>query len=123
MKGWMDFDVAIATAPMMRSVSKLGRVLGPQGKMPSPKAGTVVDDIPAAVKDYAAGKIEYRNDDGGNLHLPVGKISFEVDKLVENIQAFIDYVKKMRPSSTKGTYMKKVCIAATMTPSVQIDLG
>ncbi len=122
-KGWMDFDVAIATAPMMRSVSKLGRVLGPQGKMPSPKAGTIVDDIPAGVKDYAAGKIEYRNDDGGNLHLPVGKISFEADKLVENIQAFIDYIKKIRPSSTKGIYMKKACIAATMTPSVQIDLG
>jgi len=121
--GWLDFDVAIASPKVMGKAGKLGRVLGPQGKMPSPKAGTVVTDIPSAVKDYAAGKIEYRNDEGGNLHLPVGKISFEADKLTENIQAFIDFIKKNRPVSSKGTFMKKVCIAATMTPAVQIDLG
>ena len=120
--GWMDFDVAVATPPMMKSVSKLGRVLGPQGKMPSPKAGTVNPDIGTAVTEYAAGKVEYRNDDGGNLHVPVGKADFEPEKLVDNIQAFIDHVKHIRPASTKGAYMKKACLSATMSPSVQIDL-
>ncbi len=120
-KGWMDFDVAIATPSMMRVVSKLGRLLGPQGKMPSPKAGTVVKDITAAVKEFAAGKVEYRNDDGGNLHVPVGKASFDTDKLVENIDAFMTHVKKLRPTSTKGVYIKKVCLAATMSPAVAIQ--
>jgi len=122
-KGWMDFDVAIATPATMRAVSKLGRLLGPQGKMPSPKAGTVTADVAAAVKEYAAGKVEYRNDDGGNLHVPVGKQSFEPAKLTENIEQFIAHVKKLRPSSTKGIYMKKVCLAATTSPSIQIDVG
>ena len=88
--GWMDFDVAIATKNVMRDVSKLGRVLGPQGKMPSPKAGTVVEDVAQAVKEYAAGKVEYRNDDGGNLHVPVGKVSFDADKLIANVEFFLD---------------------------------
>jgi len=118
--GWMDFDVALATAPMMKIVSRLGRVLGPQGKMPSPKAGTVTDDIVAAVGEFAAGKVEYRNDDGGNLHLPVGKMSFEETQLVENIDAFIGHIKRRRPASTKGTYIKKVSLSATMSPSVQV---
>lgn len=121
-KGWTDFDVAITTPAMMKSVSKLGRVLGPQGKMPSPKAGTVVQDVPAAVKEYVAGKVEYRNDEGGNLHVPVGKMSFENQQLVENIEWFISHVKKLRPTSAKGAYIKKVCLAATMSPSVEIDV-
>ncbi len=121
--GWMDFDVAVAVPAMMKNVSKLGRVLGPQGKMPSPKAGTISTDIAAVVKEFAAGKVEYRNDEGGNLHVPVGKLDFDVDKLVENIEAFIQLIKKLRPTSTKGIYMKKVCLSATMSPSVEIDLG
>jgi large subunit ribosomal protein L1 len=118
--GWMDFDVAVATPAMMKHVSKLGRVLGPQGKMPSPKAGTVGPDVATMVTEYAAGKVEYRNDDGGNLHVPVGKVSFEAEKLADNINAFIDHVRKIRPASTKGTFIKKVALSATMTPAVQI---
>ncbi len=121
-KGWLDFDVAVATPAVMKNVSKLGRILGPQGKMPSPKAGTVVDDIVLAVKDYSAGKVEYRNDDGGNLHVPVGKVSFDAQKLIENIEAFVSLVKKLRPTTTKGAYIKKVCLAATMSPAVPVEL-
>lgn len=121
--GWMDFDVAIAMPAMMKTVSRLGRVLGPQGKMPSPKAGTVVQDIAAAVKDFAAGKVEYRNDEGGNLHVPVGKAGFEYDKLVENVESFVKYIKKIKPASSKGTYIKRACLSATMSPSVELDLG
>ncbi len=121
-KGWMDFDVAVAPRAMMKTVSKLGRLLGPQGKMPSPKAGTVVDDVAKAVKEYAAGKVEYRNDEGGNMHVPVGKASFEAAKLRENIEMFVEHVKKLRPASTKGTYIKKVCLSATMSPSVPVDV-
>ncbi|MDP6045580.1 MAG: 50S ribosomal protein L1 [Phycisphaerae bacterium] len=120
--GWTDFDVAVATPSMMKNVSKLGRVLGPTGKMPSPKAGTVSPDIAATVKEYAAGKVEYRNDDFGNLHVPVGKMSFEADKLTENVDAFIKYMKKIKPASAKGVYMKRVCISGTMTPSVDVDV-
>ncbi len=120
--GWMEFDVAISTPPMMRTVSKLGRVLGPQGLMPSPKSGTVVQDIPTAVREFAAGKVEYRNDDGGNLHAPVGKASFSHEQLLQNAQAFIDHVKRIRPSTTKGTYIRKVALATTMSPSVLISL-
>ena len=119
--GWMDFDVAIATPAMMKSVSRLGRVLGPQGKMPSPKAGTVLQDVAAAVAEFAAGKVEYRNDDGGNLHVPVGKIDFDADKLKDNAEAFIDLIKKLRPASAKGTYIKKISLSGTMTPAVEVD--
>jgi len=121
--GWMDFDVAIATPPMMKIVSRLGRLLGPQGKMPSPKAGTVVKDVETAVTEYGAGKVEYRNDDGGNLHVPVGKASFEDEQLVENITAFMDHVKRLRPASTKGTYIKKVCLSASMSPAVRVAVA
>ena len=121
--GWLDFDVAIAHPKMMGKVGKLGRVLGPQGKMPSPKSGTVTPNIENAVKEYAAGKVEYRNDSGGNIHIPVGKINFDADKLVDNIQAFVDLIKKIKPSSTKGTYIKKCAIAATMSPSVTVDVS
>ena len=118
----MDFDVAVASPKVMKDVSKLGRVLGPQGKMPSPKAGTVGPDIATMVTDYAAGKVEFRNDDGGNIHVPVGKVSFETDKLVENITMFIDHIKTLRPSSTKGTYIKKVCVTTTMSPAIEVSV-
>ena len=121
--GWMDFDVAISTPALMRSVSRLGRTLGPQGKMPSPKTGTVVEDVATAVREYAAGKVEYRNDDGGNIHVPVGRSSFEPQKLVENIEAMFVHIKKLRPPTARGTYVKKVCISATMSPAVRVDLS
>lgn len=121
--GWTDFDVAVAVPPMMRVVSKLGRVLGPVGKMPSPKAGTVSADIVEVVKDFSAGKVEYRNDDGGNLHVPVGKISFDAQQLAENIEHFVVFIKKVRPAAAKGTYIKKISISGTMTPSVELDVA
>ena len=108
---------------MMKTVSRLGRVLGPQGKMPSPKAGTVVTDVATAVREYAAGKVEYRTDDGGNLHVMVGKLSFDDQKLTQNIEAFLEHVRRIRPASAKGVYMKKVVISGTMTPSIELDLG
>jgi large subunit ribosomal protein L1 len=120
--GWMDFDVAIATPPMMKTVSRLGRVLGPQGKMPSPKAGTVVADIATAVKEYAAGKVEFRNDDGGNIHVVVGKASFDEQKLTENIESFITHLRRIKPPTSKGIYFKKVCISTTMSPAVMLDV-
>lgn len=120
--GWMDFDVAIAAPAMMKVVSKLGRMLGPTGKMPSPKAGTVTPDVAEAVKEFTAGKVEYRNDDGGNLHLPVGKMSFEDQKLIENIDTFITYIKRIKPATSKGIYMKKVSISGTMTPGVEVEV-
>jgi large subunit ribosomal protein L1 len=121
--GWSDFDVAIASPKVMGKVGKLGRVLGPQGKMPSPKNGTVTADVIQAVKDFAAGKVEFRNDSGGNIHAVVGKVSFDETKLQENIQAFIDHIKKMKPSAVKGTYLKKVCISATMSPGIILDVS
>ena len=120
--GWMDFDVAVSTPAMMRNVSKLGRILGPQGKMPSPKSGTVVNDIPTAVKEYAAGKVEFRTDDGGNVHAPVGKVSFDEGKLTENIEAFIGHIKRLKPPTAKGTYISKACLSATMSPSILLDV-
>jgi large subunit ribosomal protein L1 len=120
--GWMDFDVAISTPGLMRTVSRLGRVLGPQGKMPSPKAGTVVEDVAKAVTEYAAGKVEFRNDDGGNLHVPVGKLSFDPQKLMDNMTAMLDHIRRMRPTTTKGTYIKKVCLSTSMSPGVLVDV-
>ena len=119
--GWLDFDVAVSTPKMMRSVSRLGRVLGPQGKMPSPKSGTVVEDIAKAVTEYGAGKVEYRNDDGGNIHAPVGKMSFDVQKIVDNAEALIKHVKRIKPSTSKGTYIKKISLSGTMTPGVRVQ--
>lgn len=120
--GWMDFDVAIASPKVMSKVGKLGRVLGPQGKMPSPKNGTVTADVAKAVAEFAAGKVEFRNDTGGNIHVVVGKQSFDKQKLVENIDAFISHIKKVKPSASKGTYIKKVSISATMSPGITIDV-
>jgi large subunit ribosomal protein L1 len=120
--GWLDFDVAVASPKVMGKVGKLGRILGPQGKMPSPKNGTITSDIENVVKEFAAGKIEFRNDAGGNLHVVVGKQSFEAQKLVDNINAFVSHVKKVKPSAAKGTYIKKMSISATMSPSVRVDV-
>ncbi len=120
--GWMDFDVAVAHPRVMGKVGKLGRVLGPQGKMPSPKSGTVTDDVATAVQEYTAGKIEFRNDSGGNVHAVVGKMSFSTEDLVENFNAFMDRIRKMRPQSTKGTFFRKATLSGTMTPGVPLAL-
>ena len=119
--GWMDFDVAIASPKVMGKVGRLGRVLGPQGKMPSPKNGTVTTDVLKAVVEFSAGKVEFRNDGGGNIHVVVGKQSFAAEKLIENIEAFVSHIKKIRPVATKGTYIKKICISATMSPSMSVS--
>ncbi len=119
--GWMDFDVAVASPRVMGKVGKLGRILGPQGKMPSPKNGTVTGEVAKAVAEFAAGKVEYRNDAGGNVHVVVGKQSFETKKLVDNIEAFVSHIKKIKPVSAKGTYIKKMCISATMSPSLVVS--
>lgn len=121
--GWSDFDVAVAHPAVMGKVGKLGRVLGPQGKMPSPKSGTVTPDITQAIKDYSAGKLEYRNDAGGNVHAVVGKMSFSPEDLQANIEAFIDHIRKSKPATAKGQYIKKVCVSATMTPSVTLAVS
>ncbi len=118
--GWLDFDVAIATPDMMGVVGPLGRVLGPRGMMPSPRAGTVTQDVATAIAEYKAGKVEFRVDAGGNVHSVVGKISFDADKLVENIEAFLAYVQSLRPSAAKGTYVKNVVLTATNSPSISI---
>lgn len=122
-EGWLDFDVAVAHSSTMRYVGKLGRVLGPQGKMPSPKSGTVTDDVAAAVREFRAGKIEYRVDAGASLHAVVGKKSFAPEKLQQNIEAFLEHVKSIRPPSAKGTFVQKVTLAATMSPGVRINVG
>ena len=121
--GWLDFDVAISTPDMMGKVGKLGRVLGPQGKMPSPKSGTVTNDIPTAVKEFKEGKIEYRTDPGGNVHVPVGKISFPDEDLVENIKSFIKHIVSNRPPAAKGTFVQKISISSSMGPGVRIALA
>ncbi|UCD29209.1 MAG: 50S ribosomal protein L1 [Planctomycetota bacterium] len=121
--GWLDFDVAIAHPSQMGKVGKLGRVLGPQGKMPSPKSGTVTPDVVQAVKDYSAGKLEFRNDAGGNIHAIVGKMSFSHEDLQANIEAFIGHIRKLKPVTAKGQYIKRVCLSGTMTPSVALDVG
>jgi large subunit ribosomal protein L1 len=120
--GWMDFDVAIASPKVMGKVGKLGRVLGPQGKMPSPKNGTVTNDIATAIAEFAAGKVEFRNDTGGNVHVVVGKQSFDTKKLVDNIEAFVSHIKKIKPAAAKGTYIKKMSISATMSPGITVNI-
>lgn len=121
--GWMDFDVAIASPKVMGKVGKLGRLLGPQGKMPSPKNGTVTAQVAQTVKDFAAGKVEFRNDSGGNVHAVIGKVSFDESKLAENIETFISHIKRLKPGTAKGTYVKKICISATMSPAVMVEVS
>ena len=121
--GWMDFDVAIASPDMMRVVSKLGKVLGPKGLMPSPKSGTVTTQVAEAVKEYSAGKVEYRNDAGSNVHAVIGKMSFGAADLAANLEHFIQHIERSRPSTAKGLFIKKVVIAGAMTPSVEVKVA
>jgi len=121
-ENFTDFDVAVATPDMMRFVGRLGKVLGPKGLMPSPKAGTVTADVAAAVKEYTAGKVEFRNDSGGNVHTVVGKFSFDNDKLVDNINAIIASIRKLKPQTSKGHYIKKVVLKGSMTPAVYLNV-
>ncbi len=121
--GWLDFDVAVAHPSMMGKVGKLGRLLGPQGKMPSPKSGTVTPEIINAVKEFSAGKLEFRNDAGGNVHALVGKVSFADQDLKENIVAFVGHIRRMKPATARGQYLKRVCISGSMTPSVTIQVS
>ncbi|MDG5473747.1 50S ribosomal protein L1 [Jeotgalibacillus sp. ET6] len=119
--GWFEFDVIVATPDMMGEVGKLGRVLGPKGLMPNPKTGTVTFDVEKAVKEIKAGKVEYRAEKAGIIHVPIGKVSFETDKLVENFNTIFDTVQKAKPASSKGTYMKSVAVTTTMGPGIKID--
>jgi large subunit ribosomal protein L1 len=121
--GWMDFDVVIASPDMMKHVGRLGRVLGPQGKMPSPKSGTVTPDVAKAVTDFKAGKVEFRTDAGGNVHAPLGKRSFATEDLVANLTAFMDHLAGMRPSAVKGVFVRKVSVSTSMGPGAQIEYG
>jgi len=118
--GTMNFDVALATPDMMGLVGPLGRILGPRGLMPSPRSGTVTTDIVGAVKEFKAGKIEFRNDKGGNVAAPVGKLNFSDEQLVENINAFLTHLRSLKPSAAKGTYIKSVTISATMSPGIRV---
>ena len=121
----LDFDVALATQDMMGQVSRLGKVLGPRGLMPTPKAGTVITaggDVGAAVKEFKAGKVEYRADKGGNVHAGVGKMSFDEDKLVANVTAFVEQVRAAKPTGVKGHYIKSITLSATMTPGITVSM-
>ena len=120
-EGQMDFDVAIATPDMMPVVGRLGKILGPRGLMPNPKTGTVTDDVAKAVSEFKSGKVEYRTDRQGNVHVPVGKISFEPDALVANIRAVMEELNRAKPAALKGRYIRKVAICSTMGPSVRLD--
>jgi len=120
--GWTDFDIAVATPEAMAEVRKLGKVLGPRGLMPNPKTGTVTDDTAKAIREVKAGRVEYKTDKAGNIHVPVGKISFPPEQLIDNAHAVIDAVVKARPSSVRGTYVKSATLSATMSPPVRLDL-
>ena len=119
--GWMETDVIVSTPDMMSEVGKLGRILGPRGLMPNPKSGTVTFDVAKAVADVKAGKIEFRTDKTGNVHVPVGRRSFRTEQLTANIRAFMDTIVRARPSAAKGTYIRTVAVSSTMSPSVTID--
>jgi large subunit ribosomal protein L1 len=125
--GWMEFDAAVATPALMGKIGKagLGRVLGPRGLMPNPKAGTVVqdDDIPRAIDELKAGRVEFRVDRTGNLHIPFGKASFDADKLYDNMAVLMETIRKARPASVKGIYIKRVSVTATMSPGIRVDLS
>src|SRR5262252_337015 len=121
--GWVDFDALIATPDMMRSVGQLGKILGPRGLMPNPKTGTVTFDVARAVKEVKAGKVEFRVDKTGVIHAPVGKVSFEQDKLAENAKTLIDAVMKAKPSTAKGKYVKSAGISSTLGPGIKLDSG
>ena len=120
--GAIDFDVALATPDMMGRIARLGCHLGPRGLMPSPKSGTVRADIADAVREFKAGKIEFRNDEGGNVHVPVGKVSFSAEALAENVKAFIEQVQRQKPASSKGKYLKQAHLTTTMNPALQVEV-
>ena len=121
--GWLEFDATIATPPMMRKVGQIARILGPRGLMPNPKAGTVVppDDIPRVIKELKAGRVEFRNDRTGNLHVPVGKASFSYEQLSENLQAVVETVQAVKPESQKGIYIRRMTLTSSMGPGVRIE--
>lgn len=121
--GWTDFDVAIATPDMMGKVGRLGRVLGPRGLMPNPKAGTVVpaEDLPRVIREAKAGRVEFRLDKSANLHVPIGKVSFETEKLYQNLAALMDAIRKARPAAAKGSFIRRVTITSTMGPAIRLD--
>lgn len=119
--GWMDFDVAVATPDMMGQVGKIGKILGPRGLMPNPKTGTVTFDVAQAVKEVKAGKISYRVDKAGNVHAPVGKVSFEDEKLIENVSTLVEALMKAKPPAAKGQYLKGVSLTSTMGPGVRVN--
>ena len=121
--GWFDFDVVVATPDMMAEVGKLGRVLGPKGLMPNPKTGTVTFEVEKAVNDIKAGKVEYRVDKSSNLHVPIGKVSFEDEKLVENFATMMDTIVKAKPQASKGVFVRNVTLASTMGPGIKIDVS
>lgn len=118
--GYLDFDVAVSTPAMMQHVRKLGRVLGPKGKMPTPKAGTVADDVATTVREFKGGRIEFRSDDTGNIHAQLGKISFSVEDIVANAEAFIQHITRSKPAASKGKFIKKAAISTTMSPPVKL---
>jgi large subunit ribosomal protein L1 len=122
-QGWFDFDVVVATPDMMAQVGKLGRTLGPKGLMPNPKTGTVTFDVTKAVNEIKAGKVEYRVDKSGNLHVPIGKVSFDDQKLVENFSTIIETLLKVKPAASKGTYVRNVAIASTMGPGMKVNVS
>jgi len=121
--GWLDFDVAISIPPMMSKVGRLGRILGPRGLMPNPKAGTIVpaEDLPRAIKESRLGRVEFRIDKTANLHVPIGKVSFPAERLLDNMAALLEAVKKAKPASSKGTYIRKITVATTMGPGIKLD--
>lgn len=121
--GWLDFDVAVATPDMMAAVGRLGKVLGPRGLMPNPKLGTVTMDVKKAISEIKAGQVEYRTDKAGNIHVPIGKASFDADRLRENYQAVIDTLVRVKPASAKGQYIRSLTVVATMGPSVPIAVN
>ena len=121
--GWLDFDVAVATPDMMGTVGRLGKVLGPRGLMPNPKLGTVTMDLGKAISEIKAGKVEYRTDKAGNIHCPIGKASFDVEKLRQNYQTLIDTLNRVRPAAAKGQYMRSITVSATMGPGIPVALN
>ncbi|MFM7924946.1 MAG: 50S ribosomal protein L1 [Planctomycetaceae bacterium] len=119
-EGWLDFDVCIATPDMMGVVGPLGRVLGPRGLMPSPRAGTVTQDVASTVREYKAGKVEFRVDNGSNVHCVVGKLSFDAQRLTENIESLLAYIRSLKPNTSKGVYLRGMVVSATMMPSISV---
>jgi len=120
-EGWLDFDRAVATPDMMKVVSRLGKILGPRGLMPSAKVGTVTFDVAKAVKEIKGGKVEYKVDKAGNVHIPVGKVSFGPEKLLENIMTVLDSIVRAKPAASKGTYLRSIALSTTMGPGIKVD--